>query len=669
MKNRFLLLVAVAAAACGGSEPTASSPPPHTDPPVATSISVSAAQLSFASLGESQTLTATVKDQHGQPISGVSVSWNSSSAAVASVNPSGTVTAAANGTATITASSGSLSATAMVTVAQVAATLAFGVSRLAFDSVNKTQTVAVSVRDARKNAIANPTVAWTSSDSAVVTVTSGGAATARATGTATLTATSGAASAALGVTVNAWGPLDARVIATIQGPVKNFPDSYIVQWALADFNRDGNDDLAISSWSACGGAVGCHTGASLNPPGTLHLFERGADGRLQDVSAALLSGTLTAYTNVPVATDLNNDGVTDLFLGGFTDDPPNATASKYLVSGAAGTYSVKDDATAVWAHGAMAYDVDGDGCQDILVGDNAAPVWRGDCAGHLTHTTFSGGQVPLTGAPGLHLDGAGWGMGMCVADFNGDGKLDVAYTDAIVRDASQTKSPRNNVVLEVDWTKSQPVVTAAHALPLPVWDRDTPVGSERSHDMRCVATDLDGDDDADLFISSTLWPDDNASWGGSRFQVYLNDGNFAFRDISDVAFGARSTQMAFGFNPIIRDLNGDGIPDLFFAGRAVDNTIPLNPAWLGNGDGTFRVSAAVDVAALRQQALDVVNSYAALPDWARTTNVDEIAPLRRATGEYDFVVTHVATDNVPVTGSPYGTPTIYVVLIPAGIRF
>ena len=657
--------------ACGGgAEPTATGTPPTTAPSVATTISLSTSKLNFASLGETQSLSATVKDQHGQTMSGASVAWTSSNAAVAAVSGSGSVAAVSNGTATITAASGSLSATVTVTVAQVAASLTFSESRIAFDSVNKTHTVAVSVRDARQNAITGPAITWTSSDSTVATVTSAGAVTSKAAGTAVLTATSGALSGTIGVTVNAWGPLDAQVIATMQGAVKNFPDSYIVQWALADFNHDGNDDLAVSGWSACGGAVGCHTGASINPPGPLHLFERATDGRMQDVSQQFLGGAVTAYTNVPVATDLNNDGVTDLFLGGFTDDPPTSAPSKYLVSGAGGTFTVRNDATPVWAHGAMAYDLNGDGCQDILVGDNTAPVWRGDCSGNLTRTTFGGvSPVPLSGASGLHVDGAGWAMGMCVADFNGDGKLDVAYTDAIVRNAAQEKSPQNNVILEVDWTKSQPAITAAHALPLPVLDRNTAVGSERSHDMRCVAADLDGDGDADLFISSTRWPDDNVSWGGSQFQVYLNDGNFSFRDVSDAAFAGRSTQMAFGFNPIIRDLNGDGIPDLFFTGRSPDSTVPLNPAWLGNGDGTFRQSTAVNVAALRQQALDVVNTYAALPDWAKTTTVDEIAPVRRATGEYDFVVTHMATDNVPVSGSPYGTPTIFVVFIPAGVRF
>ncbi|HZG77109.1 MAG TPA: type I pullulanase, partial [Paenibacillus sp.] len=56
--------------------------------------------------GDSVSLTAVVKDQYGQPMNGIPVSWSSSNSAVAGVAANGVVTGLAEGTATITASAG-----------------------------------------------------------------------------------------------------------------------------------------------------------------------------------------------------------------------------------------------------------------------------------------------------------------------------------------------------------------------------------------------------------------------------------------------------------------------------------------------------------------------------------------------------------------------------------
>jgi len=95
--------------------------PPDPEP---TTIELSAEVVSLDALGATQSLTATVKDQDGNAMSGQSVTWTSATPAIATVSDAGVVTAVANGTATVTATSGSLSAAANVTVAQVPASLA-----------------------------------------------------------------------------------------------------------------------------------------------------------------------------------------------------------------------------------------------------------------------------------------------------------------------------------------------------------------------------------------------------------------------------------------------------------------------------------------------------------------------------------------------------------------
>ena len=190
MSMRYIRLTAVLlllACGDGGTTPTT---PPTTPTPVATSITLSATSLSFASIGATQQLSATVKDQNGANMSGASVSWATSSASVATVSSSGLVTSVANGTATVTATSGSANGTAAVTVAQAAASIVLSDTLLSFSAPGDTIRLTATVKDDNGHEMSDATVTWTTSDSTLATVTSDGLVTAVATGTVDITATS-----------------------------------------------------------------------------------------------------------------------------------------------------------------------------------------------------------------------------------------------------------------------------------------------------------------------------------------------------------------------------------------------------------------------------------------------------------------------------------------------
>src|SRR5688572_16664765 len=90
----------------------ASSPGPSTS---VASVGVTPATLTLTT-GQTQQLTATLRDAGGAVLTGRTITWTTSAPTVATVSSSGLVTAVASGTATITATSEGRSGTATVTI-------------------------------------------------------------------------------------------------------------------------------------------------------------------------------------------------------------------------------------------------------------------------------------------------------------------------------------------------------------------------------------------------------------------------------------------------------------------------------------------------------------------------------------------------------------------------
>lgn len=183
LKCGGLLIVPLLAAGC---KPEKIEPTPV---PTVSVTSVSVSPLSAElTVGESVQLSATVSPDDA---SNKTITWSSSSSAVASVSVSGLVTAAGEGSATITASAGDKTAACIVTVKAAVVTVA--VDGISLDKVEITLTEG---EKEMLTAMVSPetatdkTVTWTSSDASVVTV-DGGLVSAIKTGFASITAAAG----------------------------------------------------------------------------------------------------------------------------------------------------------------------------------------------------------------------------------------------------------------------------------------------------------------------------------------------------------------------------------------------------------------------------------------------------------------------------------------------
>jgi len=176
-------------------------------PPVVTTVTVAPSSASIVA-GNNTTLQATVKDANGNVMTGQTITWSTSNTSVATVNASGVVTGIAAGAATITATCAGKSGTAAITVtaAPPVVTTVTVAPPGASINVGATVTLTATVKDAQGNVMTGQTITWSSSNTAIATVSSSGVVTGVAPGSATVTATCSGKTGSSAVTVTSPPP-------------------------------------------------------------------------------------------------------------------------------------------------------------------------------------------------------------------------------------------------------------------------------------------------------------------------------------------------------------------------------------------------------------------------------------------------------------------------------
>ena len=170
---RLSAVLAVVALTKGCGDGDSATAPPTPEPARPTTVTVSPATHELTALGATVQLSAEVRDQNARVMAGATVTWTSSASSMATVDASGLVTAAGNGTATITASAGSASGSAVVTVTQSVESVVVSPSEETIALGNTLQLTAEAF-DESGHAVAEVEFSWESSDAAVATVDASG---------------------------------------------------------------------------------------------------------------------------------------------------------------------------------------------------------------------------------------------------------------------------------------------------------------------------------------------------------------------------------------------------------------------------------------------------------------------------------------------------------------
>ncbi len=206
----------------GGAETGPTAPPVAVESlPVLTTLTVS---LSAAAVQVGKNTTASVAaiDERGRPMTVGVTAWTTSQPTVATISPDGVITAVTVGQTIVTARIGTVQGQATIEVTTrppgPAPVVSVTVSpSLATLEIGQSMQLAARPKDYAGNLLANRTVTWASSESAVATVSPNGLVTALGVGTAIVEATSEEGRGAM--VFNVTAAIDTEIVVSIMTPV------------------------------------------------------------------------------------------------------------------------------------------------------------------------------------------------------------------------------------------------------------------------------------------------------------------------------------------------------------------------------------------------------------------------------------------------------------------
>ena len=416
-------------------------------------------------------------------------------------------------------------------------------------------------------------------------------------------------------------------------PERHAPETMAGGVAVFDYDNDGNLDIFFTN------GADITTLRKSSPRYRNRLFHNNGDGAFTDVTEkAGLAGT--GYDTGVAIGDYDNDGYEDIFVGGVHRNTlyhNNGDGTFTDVTEKAGLARLDKEYGPLWSVGAAWVDVNNDGLLDLFVVNYLS--WDGakepDCRYNgkpeYCHPKFykelpnqlflnkgDGTFVDISAESGIRSH-PGKGMGVGVADYDGDGLADIfVANDKLFNFLFHNKG---NARFE------EVAFEAGVALP------------EHGNLISNMGVDFRD-------INNDGWPDIAiVALANETFPLYQNTGKGGFEEITAESGMTWLCNAMSGYSPNIADFDNDGWKDLFVSRGDVQSPAMADRAHIDQPNTVFRNTGNGRWSALTEEA-----GFAAQPP--RRHRGAAIGDFNHD-GKLDIVVTALsAPAEIWMNGSP-----------------
>jgi hypothetical protein len=335
-------------------------------------------------------------------------------------------------------------------------------------------------------------------------------------------------------------------------PDKPIIDSVLGGVGVLDFDQDGYLDVFFANGARIPGLE--KADASFHN----RLYRNNHDGTFTDVTAhAGVAGA--GYSMGVAAGDYDNDGYPDLFVAGVNRNilyHNNRDGTFSDVTQAAGVAGLDESGKKLWSVGAAWLDYDNDGLLDLFVSNyldwsfenshvcgqpgkrlSCSPVLYKGVHNFLYHNNGDGTFTDVSSASGIGQH-VGRGMGVTVADFDGDGFIDIFVAN---------DNERNFLFRNRDGKTFEEIGVLAGV----AYTEDGVPASSMGADFR----DLNNDGYPDLIMTALA---------GETFSLRMNMAGKLFDDATYKSGIGLVSNLLSGWSVGAFDFDNDGYKDLFF---------------------------------------------------------------------------------------------------------
>lgn len=319
------------------------------------------------------------------------------------------------------------------------------------------------------------------------------------------------------------------------------PVSYIY---ARDINSDGTEEVFFVGFETQPNTPENYTNTSI------HIFGW-VDGQFQEVTSQLLPNGANEVEGVGDVSfgDFNGDGLTDVFLSGYTDMEHPVHA--YVLMNQGGQFNRISLGPETWMHALSVGDINADGYDDVIV------------AGYSNFHQYLGSPNGL-----VKYQGMVGSSGVALGDFSGNGTLNAIFSDAGrgLNDTflfgldihEQSKNISFNQISQLPGPRLEALNSPEDYL------SHNGYSLISSHDIRLRTVDfnVDGLDDVILF-SYRFNASDNKDEHRSEIQFLANLGKGQFDDVTEEYRIHYDVTGYVGYYPQISDFNLDGRQDIF----------------------------------------------------------------------------------------------------------